>query len=113
MRVVQQPLKGSISIVSITPSSDGKTIPAAGAKMILKVNSNSNWVIRYDPDLYWPWDPDAEHLYPYGGGPGSDQLVTVPVPPFDDPEGRTIRFWLLLNNLTYETGAIEFVQRGN
>jgi hypothetical protein len=113
LRLVQPPLEGSISLVSITPSSDGKTIPAAGARMILKVKSNSDWMIRHDPDIYWPYDPNAEHLSPYGGGPVSEQLVTVPVPPFDDPEGRTIRFWLLLNNLTYETGAIEFVQRGN
>lgn len=113
LRLVQPALEGSISLVSITPSDDGKTIPATGAKMILKVSSNSDWMIRHDPDIYWPWDPNAEHLKPYGGGPVSGRTVTVPVPAFDDPEGRTIRFWLLLNNLTYETGAIEFVQRGN
>lgn len=113
LKLVQPPLEGSISLVSITPSSDGKTIPATGAKMILKVQSNSDWVIRYDPDIYWPFDPAAEHLRPNGGGPVSAQQVIVPVPSIEGPEGRTIRFWLLLNNLTFETGAIEIVQQGN
>ena len=112
LRLVQPSLEGSISLVSITPSSDGKTIPATGAKMILKVSSNSDWLIKHDPDIYWPWDPSAEHIDMYGGGPVSGQLVTVPVPPYDDPTGRTIRFWLMLNNLTFKTAEIEFFQLG-
>lgn len=101
--MVQPPSIGTLSLVSITPSSDGETIPSSGADVILKVETNTYWAIKYDPDI--------RHLYPGSGAPKNKEVyVTVPVPPYDEPEGRTLRFWLLLSEIL-ETEPLVLTQR--
>lgn len=97
--LVQLPSEGSMSLLRISPSEDGRTIPAAGADLYLNVKSNTHWRVKTDSDFFI-----------YGFGYDNEDTVVVHVPPLEEPGGRMIRLWLRLSELL-DTNFIELEQR--
>ena len=100
--MVQPPSEGSITVLDIPGSVDGQTIPASGAAVKLLVKANTSWILRCDLDVRQGGGndrPDGKEYYFF-------------IPACDEPEGRTIHFWLLLSDIL-ETAPIELFQLPN
>lgn len=97
--LVQPPSEGTMRLLSISPSEDGQTIPAAGADLYFHVKSNTLWQVKTDANLYYS-----------GLGYNNEDTFVVHVPPYEEPGGRTIRIWLRLSE-KLDTNLFELVQR--
>lgn len=108
--VEQPPMDGSLTLLSITPSNDGKTIPAEGADVVFRVKSNTYWILYFDP--FFTTTPPASWI----GDPG-EWIISVSVPPLDTlsetEKGLVRHFWLHLHgsNGERESEAVELIQK--
>lgn len=108
--VEQPPMDGSLTLLSITPSNDGKTIPAEGADVVFRVKSNTYWILYFDP--FFTTTPPASWI----GDPG-EWIISVSVPPLDTlsetEKGLVRHFWLHLHGVKgeRESEAVELIQK--